>query len=73
MSSAFVKEEDSQWLHDIPPTMQSLIRYLTNENNGVAVYEKKSYTNPATGKQVYEMSNGFCYSIDENSKWYALD
>jgi len=40
MSSAFVKESDDQWLHDIPPTMNALINYLTRENNGIRVYEK---------------------------------
>jgi len=73
MSRAFTKEEDGQWLNDIPPTMPALIRYLTNENNGIGVYEKKSYINSATGKEVHEMSNGFAYSIDENGKWFALD
>ena len=73
MSRAFTKEEDGQWLNDIPPTMPALIRYLTNENNGIGVYEKKSYINAATGKEVHEMSNGFSYSIDENGKWFALD
>ena len=29
MSQAFVKEEDGQWLHDLPPTMSALINYLT--------------------------------------------
>jgi len=73
MSRAFTKEEDGQWLNDIPPIMPALIRYLTNENNGIRVYEKKSYINTGTGKEVHEMSNGFSYSIDENGKWYALD
>jgi len=73
MSRAFTKEEDGQWLHEIPPTLPALIRYLTNENNGVGVYEKRNYLDPKTGKEVYEMSNGFSYSIDENSKWFALE
>jgi len=73
MSRAFTKEEDGQWLHDLPPTMTSLIRYLTNENNGVGVYEKKSYIDPVTKKEVHEMSNGFSYSIDDKGKWFALD
>jgi hypothetical protein len=42
MSQAFVKEEDEQWLHDIPGTMPALINYLTKENNGIRVYEKKN-------------------------------
>ena len=73
MSRAFTKEEDGQWLNDIPPTMPALIRYLTNENNGIGVYEKKNYIDSSTGKEVHEMSNGFSYSIDGNGKWFSLE
>ena len=41
MSHAFVKEEDDQWLHEIPGTITALINHLTKENNGVRVYEKR--------------------------------
>jgi hypothetical protein len=70
MSQAFVKESDDQWLHDIPPTMNALILYLTRENNGIRVYEIKFYTKH--DKEVHAMSNGFSYAIDEKSTWYAL-
>jgi len=43
MSQAFVKEEDDQWLHEIPGTINALVNYLTRENNGIRVYEKKSF------------------------------
>jgi hypothetical protein len=68
MSQAFVKEGDEQWLHDIQPTMYALIDYLTRENNGIRVYEKKNYTDKK-GKEVHEMSNGLAYSKDEEGKW----
>ncbi len=73
MSQAFVKESDDQWLHDIAPTMNALINYLTRENNGVRVYEKKSYVLEDSNKEVHEMSNGFSYSLDEKSKWYIFE
>ncbi len=41
MSQAFVKEGDEQWLHEIQPTMNALIVYLTRENNGIRVYAKE--------------------------------
>jgi hypothetical protein len=69
MSSAFVKEEDSQWLHDIAPTFNALIVYLTRENNGVRVYEKNSYKDQQTGKEIHVMSNGLSYYIAEDGKW----
>src|SRR6476619_3633652 len=41
MSQAFVRESEEQWLHEVSPTLPALIVYLTRENNGVRVYEKK--------------------------------
>jgi hypothetical protein len=67
MSQAFVKEEDYQWLHDIPGTVSALINYLTKENNGIRVYEKRKLMKD--GMEVYEMSNGLCYSKDAEGKW----
>jgi hypothetical protein len=72
MSSAFVKESEGQWLHDIPPTMPALINYLTTENNGVRVYENKTWTDKATGKTVHGMSNGLAYMVDENNRWMIV-
>ena len=72
MSQAFVKEEDEQWLHEIVGTMASLINYLTRENNGIRVYEKRSFINKA-GKETHEMSNGLNYAKDENGKWEITD
>ncbi len=67
MSQAFVKEEDDQWLHEIPGTITALINYLTKENNDIRVYEKKTFIKNDT--EVYEMSNGLQYSKDANGKW----
>lgn len=72
MSSAFVKESEEQWLHDISPTVNALIAYLTRENNGVSVYERNSYVDDKLGKTVYVMSNGGSYTIDKDSKWRML-
>lgn len=71
MSQAFVKESEEQWLHDVAPSMTALITYLTRENNGVRVYEKKTSIG-ANGKEIYEMSNGPSYSIDSDGKWYVV-
>jgi len=67
MSQAFVKEEDDQWLHDIPGTITALINYLTRENNGIRVYEKRMFI--IDGKEIHEMSNGLSYSKDAEGKW----
>jgi hypothetical protein len=68
MSQAFVKEHDEQWLHEIPPTTNALINYLTRENNGVRVYERKSELS-AEGKTLHHMSNGLVYFVNEQSQW----
>lgn len=72
MSQAFVKESEEQWLHDISPTMNALITYLTRENNGIRVYEKKTYLNEKLNKEVVEMSNGLTYAKDQDGKWYVI-
>lgn len=71
MSQAFVRENDDMWLHDVPPALNALIIFLTQENGGIRVYELKNYTDNA-GKQVYEMSNGMSYSKDEQGKWQVV-
>ena len=69
MSQAFVRESDEQWLHDVTPTLNALIVFLTRENNGIRVYEKKQYNDPKTDKEVYEMSNGLTYTKDNDGRW----
>ena len=72
MSSAFVKEEDGQWLHDLPPTMNSLINYLTNENNGIRVYEQKNFFHTHEKLEAHLMSNGLTYAKDKDGKWFIV-
>jgi hypothetical protein len=67
MSQAFVKEEDDQWLYEIPGTVTALINYLTRENNGIRVYEKQ--VSMVNDKEVYEMSNGMKYVKNIEGKW----
>ena len=73
MSSAFVKESEDQWLHEIPPTLPALINYLTRENNGIRVYERDSRPDVKTGKQVHEMSNGLTYMVNTDNQWMIVD
>jgi hypothetical protein len=72
MSQAFVKESDEQWLHEIAPTMQALTLFLTRENNGIRVYEKRTYLDTKTGLEAHEMSNGFSYAKGDDGKWMML-
>jgi len=68
MSQAFVREGDDQWLSDVGPSLRALVVFLTRENNGIAVYEKKTYTDSA-GNVLHAMSNGLSYRKDESGKW----
>lgn len=72
MSQAFVKEDEGQWLHDVSPTLNALIFYLTRENNGIRVYEQRSFIDPKLDKEVHVMSNGGNYMVDEEGKWRLL-
>jgi hypothetical protein len=72
MSQAFVKEEDAQWLHDVPPTMSALINYLSKENNGVRVYEQRTFFHPKEKREVHQMSNGLLYAKDDEGRWCII-
>ena len=70
MSQAFVKEEDDQWLHEVPGTLPALINFLTKENNGIRVYEVKLHIN--NGIEIHEMSNGLEYQKDSEGRWQVV-
>ncbi len=71
MSHAFVREGDHQDLGDIAPTINALVAFLTNENGGIRVYEKKQIKGK-NGEIVHVMSNGLGYTIGANSKWEII-
>ena len=72
MSQAFVKESEEQWLHEVGPTMQALIVYLSRENNNIRVYEKRNFINAKDNNELHEMSNGLIYGKDIAGKWYVV-
>lgn len=73
MSQAFIKEGDDQWLHDIAPTLNALINFLTRENNGIGVYPKENSFDDKLKREVYKMRNGLSYFINEEGKWEVID
>jgi hypothetical protein len=60
MSRAFIRENDDQWLSDIPPTMNALISFLTRENNGIRIHEQRNFID-SQGDEIHVMSNGLSY------------
>lgn len=72
MSQAFVREGDDQWLSDIGPSVRALSVFLTRENNGIQVYEQKTFIDPQ-GDEVHVMSNGLSYKKDGDGKWHVIE
>lgn len=71
MSQAFVRETDDQWLNEVAPTVQALTVFLTRENGGIRVYERKNYTDEK-GREMHDMSNGLRYSKTVKGEWYVV-
>ena len=71
MSQAFIRDEDGQVLNDVAPTIGALIQFLTRDNNGVRVYERKNYQDEK-GRVIHEMSDGMSYTKDERGRWMTL-
>jgi hypothetical protein len=70
MSQAFVREGDDQSLDEVSPTLQALIVFLTRDNNGIRVYEKKTYVD--SGREIHVMSNGLSYAKGEHGRWVIV-
>ncbi|MEX1239201.1 MAG: hypothetical protein WEB30_05775 [Cyclobacteriaceae bacterium] len=70
MSQAFVREGDDQSLDEISPTLQALIVFLTRDNNGIRVYEKKTYVD--SDREIHVMSNGLSYAKGEQGRWVIV-
>ena len=72
MSSAFIREGDDMWLHEVKPTLEALVAYLTRENGGLRITERSSRYSTELAAQVHRMSDGFSYAIKDN-KWVIVD
>ncbi len=66
-----MREGEDQLLSDVAGSVQALSLFLTRENNGIRVYEKRQVTE-ANGRTSHEMSNGCKYVKDANGKWEIL-
>jgi hypothetical protein len=72
MSSAFVKEGETGQLKDIAPDVGALLFYLRQENGGTAIRDEKSYFSEKYGRDVYEMSDGLTYALNDDNRWYII-
>lgn len=71
MSSAFVKEGESENLRDVIPNMASLLLFLKRENGG-PVWELHSRFSEKHQKEVHEMSDGLGYMINDKQQWQVI-
>ena len=72
MSHAFIREKEEMSLQDVSPSITALIIYLSQENNGIRVYEKRKIKDAENNREVHVMSNGMSYSKDALGKWYVI-
>ena len=71
MSSAFVKERESDQLKDVAPNMASLLFFLKREN-GSAVRELHTRLSEKYQREVHEMSDGLGYMLNEDQQWQVV-
>ena len=72
MSSAFVKEGELRQLKDVAPNLGALLFYLRTENNGTVVRDEKNYFSEKHGRDIYEMSDGLTYSLNDSGQWHII-
>jgi hypothetical protein len=72
MSSAFVKEGESGQLKDVAPNLGALLFFLRQENGGTAIRDEKNYFSDQHGRDVFEMSDGLTYALDDDKHWYII-
>ena len=72
MSSAFVKEGEAGRLKDVAPALGALLFYLRVENNGTVIRDEKNYFSEKHGREVYQMSDGLTYALDDTQHWFII-
>lgn len=69
MSSAFLKEGESGQLKDVAPNFGALLFFLRMENGGTVTCDLKNYYSDKYGGDVYEMSDGLTYALNDEGRW----
>lgn len=72
MSSAFLKEGESGQLKDVAPNFGALLFFLRMENGGTVIRELKNYYSEKYCRDVYEMSDGLTYALNEEGRWTII-
>jgi hypothetical protein len=72
MSSAFIKEGEPGQLKDVAPDLGALLFFLRVENNGTVIRDERNYFSERYGREVYEMSDGLMYALDDTGHWFII-
>ena len=72
MTQTILTRKNKQIIHETLPTFDHLLEYLTTKNNGIPVYEIKSYTHPTLRTEVSALSNGLSYAYSDDGKWFVV-
>ncbi|MDT3402235.1 hypothetical protein [Mucilaginibacter terrae] len=72
MSSAFVREGDSEQLSDVAPNLTALELYLRREYGGTVIKPLKNYQSDKYAREAYDMSDGLTYALNDENKWVIL-
>ena len=64
------ENDDNGLLHQIDPTLPSLLKYLQVENNGQKIAVKN--IEKKNGIDILIMTNGFSYFINRDNNWEML-
>ncbi|HJP63878.1 MAG TPA: hypothetical protein VJ844_10565, partial [Mucilaginibacter sp.] len=58
--------------NEVAPELGALLFYLRRENGGVVIRETKNYFSEKYGRDVYEISDGLTYALNDEGKWYII-
>jgi hypothetical protein len=72
MNKAYTTQRGGLGLHEIPPTLNALVNHLTGESESYKIFQRGSFKDPDSGKEVHEMSNGQLYTVNDDRKWIMV-
>lgn len=72
MSSAFVKEGDSEQLNEVAPNLTALEHYLRREYGGTITKPLKTFQSQKYAREAHYMSDGLTYGLNDDNKWEII-
>jgi len=65
-------EGEAGHLKDLAPNLGALLFFLRVENGGTVIRDEKNYFSEKYGRDVYEMSEGLTYALNDAQHWYII-